>query len=121
MNPKHTPGPWALRPNAGEPQAAIEVYTDGSNGSRKLSTLVVAGNESIADCLGAGAAGYSLVIRHANARLIAAAPEMLDVLRITLGNIMSVGPAGHLDDVPMEFREWAAVVSRAIAKAEGTA
>ncbi len=46
-------------------------------------------------------------------------PTIAIMLTLRMGNIMSVGPAGHLDDVPMEFREWAAVVSRAIAKAEG--
>ncbi|MFZ1625571.1 MAG: hypothetical protein WAU48_12445 [Gammaproteobacteria bacterium] len=95
MNPKHTPGPWATRL---PPESK---YGDCVVHAPRLYIGVDTDN-SVAD-----------------ARLIAAAPEMLDVLRTTLGNIMSVGPAGHLDDVPMEFREWAAVVSRVIAKAEG--
>lgn len=44
--------------------------------------------------------------------------EMLEVLKTTLGNIMSLGPAGALETVPMPFRVWADVVNSAILKAE---
>lgn len=52
----------------------------------------------------------------ANARLMAAAPEMLEVLKTTRGNIVSLGSAGAL---PKPYHVWLAVVDEAIAKAEG--
>ena len=48
----------------------------------------------------------------ADARLIAAAPDMYEALRTTSANIRSLGPAGALD-------EWLKVVEDALSKAEG--
>jgi hypothetical protein len=45
--------------------------------------------------------------------------DLLSALKTTRGNIMSLGPAGALDQVPMPYREWLAVVDEAISKAEG--
>lgn len=42
---------------------------------------------------------------------------MLSALEVTLGNILSLGPAGALDDVPMPYRVWAEVVQAAIDRA----
>ena len=44
--------------------------------------------------------------------------EMLAALEVTLGNIMSLGPAGALESVPMPYRVWAEVVRSAIEKAK---
>lgn len=44
--------------------------------------------------------------------------EMLAALQVTLGNIMSLGPAGALESVPMPYRVWADVVKAAIDKAK---
>ena len=52
----------------------------------------------------------------ANARLIA---TLLHALRITRGNVASLGPAGSL--LPMEYREWLAMIDAAIAAAAGIA
>jgi len=46
--------------------------------------------------------------------------EMLAALQVTLGNIMSLGPAGALESVPMPYRVWADVVKSAIDKAKST-
>lgn len=47
--------------------------------------------------------------------LIAAAPELLEALKVTAGNIKSLGPAGHL---PEPYTIWLKVVEDAIAKAD---
>jgi hypothetical protein len=91
---KHTPGPWATTGN----------LIEGSDG--ETIAYVTAYNTLTPK-------------QQANARLLAASPEMLAVLKTTLGNIMSLGPAGALESVPMPFRVWAQVVSDVIAKAEG--
>ena len=46
--------------------------------------------------------------------------EMLAALEVTLGNIMSLGPAGALESVLMPYRVWAEVVKSAIEKAKNT-
>ena len=43
---------------------------------------------------------------------------MLEALEVTLGNIMSLGPAGALESVPMPYRVWAEVVRSAIERAK---
>ena len=55
----------------------------------------------------------------ANVHLFAAAPDLLEALRVTAGNIRSLGPAGALDQVPMPYVQWLAMVEAAVAKAEG--
>ena len=54
----------------------------------------------------------------ANVRLIAAAPDLLEALQITRGNIASLGPAGALTPYT-SYQEWLAMVDAAIAKALG--
>ena len=56
----------------------------------------------------------------ANERLIAAAPEMLEALRITRGNVASLGPAGALEPY-YEYREWLRMLDEVISKATGGA
>ena len=53
------------------------------------------------------------------ARLMAAAPDMLEVLKTTRGNIASLGPAGALGPVYSNYVEWLKIVDDAIAKATG--
>lgn len=40
--------------------------------------------------------------------------RMTEALKTTAGNIRSLGPAGHLDRVPMPYRIWLQVVEEAI-------
>lgn len=103
---KHTPGPWVA--------LGVTVTSSPSNASPTGYALAHVLNPY------AGAKGSADRVE-ANARLLAASPEMLAVLKTTLGNIMSLGPAGALESVPMPFRVWAQVVSDVIAKAEGGA
>lgn len=65
--PKHTPGPWSVRKNDHSCVSGPRMSIDGSG--RKIGTFTVA------SCL-----GYKDE-REANARLIAAAPELLKALQ----------------------------------------
>lgn len=110
---KHTPGPWVwdgeytLRP--ADPRPTLHtVHTILSPDGETFGFM----NADHKDVLAENAA---------NKVLMAAAPDMLEVLKTTLGNIMSLGPAGALESVPMPFRVWAQVVQDVIAKAEGRA
>ena len=102
---KHTPGPWS--------------WTDEYQ-ARDLSetwTLIGPDGYGILSC--DGKANSPMEFHPSNARLITAAPELLEVLKTTLGNIKSLGPAGALDSVPMPYQVWTQVVADAIAKATG--
>ncbi len=63
-------------------------------------------------------ARFATGVRPADARLMAAAPELLEALKITRGNIASLGPAGALTPYT-PYQEWLAMVDAAIAKATG--
>jgi hypothetical protein len=110
---KHTPGPWewdgdyTLRPANPRP----ELHT--------VHTILSPDGETF----GFMEADYKDVLAEnaANKLLMAASPDMLEVLKTTLDNIMSLGPAGALESVPMPFRVWADVVKAVIDKAEGRA
>lgn len=107
MADKHTPGPWIFA------EAVEGRYTktdmrrirSASEGFEHGAVCEVYGiNDGTEAC--------------ANARLIAAVPELLEALRITRGKIASLSPAGTLD--PFEpYREWLAMLDRTIAKATG--
>jgi len=94
----HTPGPWEVRPSANE-------IFNADHGRLPFDI----------------AAGYTLIgavyENDADARLIAAAPELLDALQICETNISSLLASAH----PKVYGEWLGVVSAAIAKATGSA
>jgi hypothetical protein len=93
---KHTPGPWQVKPSNNE-------ITNADHG--RLPFAIVA--------------GYSLIgatyENGKDARLIAAAPELLEALKLCEGNISSLLASAH----PKVYGEWLTVVSAAIAKATG--
>ena len=79
MTAKHTPGPWTLHPTALHP-AVRSVGTPGA-GPRRICTVgSMNGNP----------------VDKANARLIAAAPELLDALIALLGVAPSKAPGAGL-------------------------
>jgi len=104
----HTPGPWVL---------------DGHNMSSIIRCTVLRGHpdakhtcgdyETIADCKGDN--------WKANARLISAAPDMLDALEQCAEYFDKFADADHDQDgfVPNEAMQMLTLVMNAIAKAEG--
>lgn len=105
---KHTPGPW---------------YTDaiGRIWRRNPSDLYeygggVAGDKPVATVwkgwVNEGEVGFPL---EANARLIAAAPELLEALRLLLAECEHQAWIGNMPDDRVEF----GIARAAIAKAEG--
>ena len=102
---KHTPGPWT--PEFGE---AYRVRAQ-QDGGQVAIMMNLKGRHGLA-----GRRNGDEVA--ANARLMAAAPELLEALQITRGNIASLGPAGALTPYT-SYQEWLAMVDAAIAKATG--
>lgn len=88
----HTPGPWF---NTWANRITPTKNSDGSD-----SIAHVYDRKNMAEYI-------------ANARLIAAAPKMLDGLKTTRSNIVSLRDAG----LPGPLTEWLRVVDEAIAKA----
>ncbi len=94
MSAQHTPGPWKW-------------HTPATTSARHPA-YVTSGNSYIAALYHTDNQGET----HPNARLIAAAPDLLAALELCEGNISSLA-AAH----PNIYSEWLAVVSAAIAKA----
>ena len=94
---KHTPGPWVIH----ESNAIV---------GEKLDDHPI--------WLRPVVARFATGVRPADARLMAAAPELLEALKITRGNIASLGPAGALTPYT-PYQEWLAMVDDVIAKATG--
>lgn len=120
MNTKHTPGPWTLHPcNDGRPQA-VDMGHEGE--SFVAWTFTVGKGETIvADCSaysnGNRGRGYRRASTRgeveANARLIAAAPDLLEALQKVLAFAETpVSMSADHDGILAEVRA-------AIAKATG--
>ena len=99
MSTQHTPGPWALGSKSGHIETA---------NAWRMSIAICYNKDSRAD-------GVSKEEFEANARLIAAAPDLLEVLELCQGNISSLLASAH----PKVYGEWLTVVKAAIAKAKG--
>lgn len=102
----HTPGPWDYDPDSKEVFSSNERHGCGW-------IALVTGNDSADQPLPAG-------MQAANARLIAAAPELLAALRFVLPVLERAACRGTIDaeGVNLEL-EAAREVQDAIAKAEG--
>ncbi|MFN4037330.1 hypothetical protein [Comamonas aquatica] len=99
---KHTPGPWQY------------YYDPADHYVHKIRV----GAGLVCQMPGWAIHDAMKVEQEANARLIAAAPDLLEALQITRGNIASLGPAGALTPYT-SYQEWLAMVDAAIAKALG--
>jgi hypothetical protein len=100
---KHTPGPWVVT----DKDNGIEFGVDTAGGEWGICTVAGGAGETLKhDSQDASAA---------NARLIAAAPELLDALKALVG-LARMG-AAPLSDYKAALR----VADEAIAKATGTA
>jgi hypothetical protein len=91
MSTTHTPGPWATVPTTAKGAHSDTKRLDVVSHGAEFSPSFVAGDVSPSD-----------------ARLIAAAPDLLEALRLGVEN-----------DIPTT--EWLRIARAAIAKAEGTA
>lgn len=97
----HTPGPWELRIANGEIHApALAAEDESTHVATMRATCVTSRWE-------------------ADAHLIAAAPDMLEILKTTAENIRHLGPAGALGPVFEPYTVWLAGLEAVIAKAEG--
>lgn len=102
----HTPGPWHRAAYRDSQQLSLTVYADTPNGTWEVAKAIGWGGD------GEDQAG-------ANARLIAAAPELLEALQsICDGACWSLGsgPRHHIADIPAAKIEHARAM---IAKATG--
>ena len=99
MKTEHTQGPWQVH------------Y---SHANKNLASVTDRNREPIAPCVGENA--------EANARLIAAAPELLEALRATRSNLYAALVA-MTETEKTAPKAWAAMESAylAISKAEGNA
>lgn len=105
MNAQHTPGPWQAKHRAGKDgMFRTEIFSSEFGG---IATC----NWTPKNC-GNGVTG---TYREANARLIAAAPDLLEALKLA---------EFVMDDCPMVSQQLVAAVAKAraaIAKVEGGA
>lgn len=99
--PTHTPGPWTLKPNGvisgGKP---IQLPNGEAVQQVAMATYLDDGD------------------REANARLIAAAPELLEALRNAATLLNAIAPLMERQG-SHDYRHGANLVAAAIAKAEG--
>ena len=100
---KHTPGPWTWE----EGTPIVSRHWNGRDCAvAAVDWRTLAWHED-GNCAGRESG--------ANARLISAAPDLLEVLELCEGNIASLLASAH----PRVYGEWLTVVRAAIAKATG--
>lgn len=105
---KHTPGPWFTENVIFYSQRAkdkewVEIWTHGPDG----------GKQNIIALSGYGAEGFDLKTQKANARLMAAAPELLESVKEFMTHV-------YPDRVEsLKYTKAIALMRAAIAKAEG--
>lgn len=107
MSTQHTPGPWYVGTEFSDQGRHIyaEKKVKDSDGDEWNPLIACTDDDE------------RMVNWQANAQLIAAAPDLLEALRVCEGNISSLLASNH----PKIYGEWLAVVRAAIAKAEGAA
>jgi len=99
----HTPGPWTMR----ERNFAFHIYGEFKKSKNAFITAAYWSNPAY---------GASREEAFQNARLIAAAPELLEALKLCEGNISSLLASAH----PKVYGTWLETVRAAIAKATGS-
>jgi len=105
---KHTPGPWKVGQYLGS-LSSFHVHMDAGDKGRGIDVV-----EAVA--------GITTEQRLANARLIAAAPELLETLSKTLKTIEEALAYGYLPaGTEQELEAQASEIRSAIAKATGEA
>lgn len=112
---KHTPGPWRVHKNS---HISGEQWLTVLRGAWDITHNSAAKPDAIAD---AQHSSMSDAENLANARLIAAAPELLEALKTAQGWLDAIeahGTRPTFDDNPQYLKDMAAIEA-AIAKAEG--
>lgn len=99
---EHTPGPWVIAMQA-DPKAGWKGLSVESAAGYVANLVMQPGGDN----------------ERANARLIAAAPDLLEILKTTAENVRSLGPCGALGPVFEPYAAWLTQIEAAIAKAEG--
>jgi hypothetical protein len=107
---KHTPGPWTINPKAVFENNGFKINAFPVSGSGQAIAAVWAGS------FGKGA--FGLDNQEANARLIAAAPDLLAVARMFAQYLADNG--GDEEYRNADGTGWLTIARAAIAKAEGT-
>jgi hypothetical protein len=117
---KHTPGPWGIVGEKDLPQhddlmiVAFQVAAPGESPAEDIYICNVGSDGGRFGATSPALAGDRWPVSLANARVLAAAPIMLEVLKTTALNIGSLRAAGR-----KQLDVWEQVVLEAIAKAEG--
>jgi hypothetical protein len=111
---KHTPGPWQAVSHYSDELSVIDSKGFGVVEANRMPILLnyseILGIDHWADMPDVAFRELGDEELDANARLIAAAPELLEALKMVSGYIYTMKGAGH---------EYTAAVQAAIAKAEG--
>ena len=120
----HTPGPWTFALYFQDAEQLAELQRFGMTPTRCLlndgSAPVMADGARVAliDCQTPYKRGKGheteCAERDANARLIAAAPDLLDALRAMLGDTPPAGEPGHVD-----FADAVKMARAALARVQG--
>jgi hypothetical protein len=108
---KHTASPWIISDRADTQSEYHTLYNCAVMPVAKSDYDYVGSICDIQSCDHINGISYGEA--QANARLIAAAPELLEALKISRGNVASLN-AAH----PAIWGEWLKVINAAISKAE---
>lgn len=102
MNAKHTPGPW--------------MYSGAGSIKRDYTAIGCTDGETIATAWGHSNSGFfvSEEEKEANARLIAAAPELLEALQEAISLIESIDGRDNSCDPRSDISDLKAVVAKAM-------
>lgn len=109
MNTKHTPGPWTVGRTITGSEEMVTLRGESGSGEKIYDAMI----ES-PECFIAGVGGRGRENCVANARLIAAAPDLLEACQ----HLLEMVAALHADNMVPTKTEWPAEQARAaIAKA----
>jgi hypothetical protein len=108
MTAQHTPGPWT----AHAPDAELDPH------HWTVRALLPQGFGSFEVCR---VSGRNVATDEATAHLIAAAPDLLEIVRTSICNVRSLGPAGALGSIPYSpYEVWLKELEAAYTKATGS-
>lgn len=103
---KHTPTPWGINAYGEVCQDKGEFY--GLRDRVEVTGFLLTGSSGNAEA----AANTAHIVRCVNSH-----EALVNILKITAGNIRSLGPAGALENVPRPYRIWLDEVEKALAAA----